>query len=123
MDVMVQTYGPYEGKIRTVGLQLKSTYAPSFVEEDAYVAHDLSADRYNQLLAPSDIQRFLVIIAVPRPPAATVALESDVAHVQAAAWWGRVEGEREEVQQTRRVKLPTNQRFDAEGLKAMLLTT
>jgi hypothetical protein len=122
MDVIIQTWGAYEGKIRTIALQLKSTYAPKFVENDAYIAHDLPGERYNQLLLPSDVRRFLVIIAVPRPPQPVISLDCDVVHLQAAAWWGKVAGEPTDPQKDKRVKLPTSQRFDADGLKTMLLS-
>jgi hypothetical protein len=119
MDVIVQTWGVYQGSVRTIALQVKSTYSPEFVEDNQYVVHDLKGDRYNRLLDPSNIRRFLVIVAVPPPPTPVVSLDCDVAHLQAAGWWGVVQGERTD-QGTKRVKVPTAQRFDVEGLKTML---
>lgn len=120
IDVQITTWGMFEGRVRSIALQLKSTYVPEFVEDDAYVVHDLPGERYNSLLEPSDVRRFLVIVAVPSPPEPLISLDCNVAHLQAAAWWGVVEGE-PTAQATKRVKLPTGQRFDVEGLKTMLL--
>jgi len=83
--------------------------------------HDLPGEHYNRLLDPSDIRRFFVIIEVPAPPTSVIALDSNVAHLEAAGWWGIVEGERTD-QDYKRVKLPTHQRFDVDGLKTMLLS-
>lgn len=120
IDVQVQTWHTYEGRVRTIGLQLKSTYAPEFVEEGSYVVHDFPAEHYNRLLAPADVRRFLVIVAVPPPDDSLMALDSDVAYLQAAGWWGSIDGEPTD-NQYKRVRVPTKQRFDVDGLRRMLL--
>jgi Domain of unknown function (DUF4365) len=122
MDILVQTLGLYAGSVRTIALQVKSTHSPEFVEDDRYVVHDLEGDRYNRLLDPSNVKRFFVIVAVPPPPTPLVSLDCDVAHLQAAGWWDVIEGERTS-QGTKRVRVPTAQRFDADGLQTMLTLT
>lgn len=119
-DLLVQTWYPLNGQVRMIGLQLKSTHAPKFVEDGAYVVHDLEGERFNRLLESSTVPRFMVVIAVPPPEVALVTLASDTATLSAAAWWGRIEGEPTE-QSYKRVRIPTAQRFDAAGLTTMLL--
>jgi Domain of unknown function (DUF4365) len=121
MDVIVQTHGAVKGRVRSIALQLKSTHRPKFVENDAYVTYRLSKRRYNQLIEASDLRRFLVVVALPAPPEAAVSLECDAAHLHGAAWWGVVQGS-PTTSDTKQIKIPTNQRFDAHALEAMLLT-
>ncbi len=105
--------------MRVVGLQLKSTFNPTFVDNETHVAFDLDRDDYNGMLIEGTVPRFLVVVAVPRPPTALVALSSDAAALNAAAWWGRVDGE-PTAQVTKRVKIPVDQRLDTNGLLQML---
>jgi hypothetical protein len=118
-DVMLETWRPLGGRMRVVGLQLKSTYNPSFVDNHSNVAYDLDRDDYNGLLIEGTVPRFLVVVVVPTPPTALVELTSDSAALGAAAWWGKVEGE-PTTQTTKRVKMPVDQRLDADGMLQML---
>jgi hypothetical protein len=102
-----------------VGLQLKSTYSPDFVENGSFVVHDLEGERYNRMLEPGTVPRFMVVIVVPPPDAALIQLEEEAATLRAVGWWGRVEGEPTD-QEYKRVRIPTTQRFDADGLLEML---
>jgi hypothetical protein len=122
MDVQISTWYPLNGSVRTIALQLKSTYSPEFVESDAYVVHDLEAPRYNRLLEPSNVPRFFVIVAVPAPDAGLVTCQPDDAILRATAWWGTVDGDPvdDPDSKKKRVKLPTSQRFDRDGLLKML---
>jgi hypothetical protein len=117
--VLIETWRPLEGRVRMIGLQLKSTMNPKFVDSDTNVAFDLERDDYNGMLTPGNVPRFLVVVAVPRPPAPLVSLASDRAPLEAAAWWGEVPGPATS-QTTKRVKIPIKQRVDADGLLQML---
>jgi hypothetical protein len=118
-DVLVETWQPLNGRMRVVGLQLKSTYNPTFVENHTSVAFDLDQDDYNGMVMDGNVPRFLVVVAVPRPPTALVSLGTNNALLEAAGWWGKVEGDLTD-QKTKRVKLPASQRLDADGLLQML---
>jgi hypothetical protein len=118
-DLQVETWRPLDGRQRTIGLQLKSTYRPVFVDELKNVAFDLERDDYNGILIPGSIPRFLVVVAVPAPPTALVSLHDGHARLQGAAWWGVVPGP-ETTQITKRVKVPVDQRVNAGGLFEML---
>lgn len=117
---MVQTWRPLDGEIRTIGLQLKSKHRPEFVDDGAYVVHDLEGTRHNRLLEPGNVPRFFVIVAVSPEPTPLVRLRPDHALLGAAAWWVRVEGP-PTAQRYCRIKVPTSQRFDTAGLTEMLL--
>lgn len=119
MDIMVQTWRPLDGQIRTIALQLKSKQNPEFTHQGAYVVHDLEGSRYNRLLEDGNVPRFFVVVAVPPAPASLVQLTSDRAMLGAAAWWVGVTGEPTD-QAYRRVSVPTAQRFDTAGLREML---
>jgi hypothetical protein len=118
-DILIQTWRPLDGMVRTIGLQLKSKQHPEFVDGDTYVVHDLEGERFNRLLEAGNVPRFFVIVAVPPEPVPLMQLSADHAVLEAAAWWVRVTGE-PTTQQFRRIKVPTSQRFDSAGLLAML---
>lgn len=118
-DMEVQTWRPFEGSVRTIALQLKSTHAPEFVEDGAYVVHDLTAERYNRLLEQGTVPRFMVVVVVPSPDAALVNLNGADTTLSGVAWWVRVQGEPTD-QKYKRVRIPTSQRFDVTGLQTML---
>lgn len=120
MDILVQTWRPLNGAVRTIGLQLKSKQNPEFVSDDEFVVHDLEGDRYNRLLEAGNVPRFFVIVAVPPAPAPLAKLASDHGIMHAAAWWVRVTGN-PTTQNYQRIRVPTAQRFDSAGLTAMLL--
>jgi hypothetical protein len=120
IDLFLQTWRPLQGQVRTIALQLKSKNRPHFVDDEKFVVHDLEADRYNRLLEPGNVPRFFVVVAVDEAPAPLVQLVSDSAKLAAGAWWTRIDGPPTD-QQYKRIKVPTNQRFDAAGLRAMLL--
>src|SRR4051812_46707905 len=86
IDMLVQTWRPLDGSIRTIGLQLKSKYHPEFVDDEQFVVHDLEGARFNRLLEAGNVPRFFVIVAVPAPPTALVQLTSDEATLGAAGW-------------------------------------
>jgi hypothetical protein len=118
-DVLVETWRPLDGRLRMIGLQLKSTMNPQFVDSNSNVAFDLDRDDYNGMLIRGNVPRFLVVVAVPRPPGALMSLSSDRAPLEAAGWWGEVPGPATS-QTTKRVKIPVCQRVDADGLLEML---
>ena len=118
-DLQVETWRPYDGRQRVIGLQLKSTHSPTFTHEDANVAFDLDRDDYNGILMPGSIPRFLVVVAVPAPPQALVSLKSPHAWLEGAAWWTSVPGP-PTTQANKRVSIPVSQRLNAAGLFEML---
>src|SRR5687768_8064448 len=54
-DILIQSWQPIDDEVRSIGLQLKATYAPEFVEAGQYVVHDLEGERYNRFLEHSRI--------------------------------------------------------------------
>lgn len=119
-DMQVQTWKMFEGKVRTVGLQLKSTLAPKFSADGAHVSMDLTYDDWAKLLMPGNVPRFLVVVAVPRRPHPLATLRGSTVQLGAAAWWSEVTGPGPQVGKGQRINVPISQRFDDRGLTEML---
>jgi hypothetical protein len=118
--MQVETWGLLAGRQRTIALQLKSTVNPNFVDGGAHVTYDLPRATYDDLFAPATVPRFLVIVAVSRPPDAVGVGEQHAITLSAAAWWGELTMP-SNGSSSQRVKIPTTQRLDGDGLHAMLL--
>lgn len=110
----------FEGKVRTIGLQVKSTLAPKFSADGAHVSIDLTNDDWSKLLMPGNVPRFLVVVVVPRKPHPLATLRGSVEQLGAAAWWSKVSGPGPQPGKGQRINVPTSQRFDDRGLIEML---
>jgi hypothetical protein len=121
VDVQVSTWGPLDGRLRTIALQLKATSAPKFVgqPEDRKLAFRLDRDDYNSLLTPGTMPTFLVVVALPSLDGCWVRQRSSMVALSAGAWWLRVTGE-PTGQETITVHLPVEQRFNSAALREML---
>lgn len=121
VDVQVNTWGPWNGRARTIGLQLKATSSPSFVgpEDDRKLAFPLDADAYNAFLQPSTVPCFLVVVCLPDLEGCWVRQRPNMTALSAGAWWVRIEGE-PTTQGSITVHLPVEQRFDVAALQSML---
>jgi hypothetical protein len=119
-DLQVETWGALEGAQRTIGLQLKSTINPNFVDHGAALAIDLARDAYDDLMAPASVPKFLVVVAVASPPDPLAVSEQQAITLNAGAWWSQV-SEPSTGNANQRVRVPTAQRFDATALRTMLL--
>jgi hypothetical protein len=118
-DLQVETWGALEGRQRVIALQLKSTYNPTFTDNGNNVAYDLDRDDYNGIVVSGTIPRFLVVVAVPRPPQPLVSVTAPHSKLHGAAWWGKVPGP-ETNQTTKRVTIPATQRLTSTGVFEML---
>jgi hypothetical protein len=120
-DVQVNTWGRWQGRARTIGLQLKSTSSPSFVgpPDVPDLAFKLRGADFNSLSEPNNIPQFLVVVCLPTLDERWLLHGADSFSLDAAAYWMRVEGE-ETDQSYKTVHLPTSQRFDVDGLTQML---
>jgi len=118
-DLQVETWRPFEGRQRVIGLQLKSTFTPTFTDEGGNVAYDLKRDDYNGMLVPGSIPRFLVVVAVPKPTNPLVSIHAPHCRLHGAAWWGKVPGP-ETAQATKRVTIPSSQRLTSAAVFEML---
>jgi hypothetical protein len=121
-DVRLETWGPWDGRTRTVGLQLKATSKPRFVgpPDSRSVAFPLDSDSYNELVGESTMPRFLVVVALPDIGQCWVRQRESLIGLSAAAWWVEVKGETTNNETSRTVHLPVAQRFDLIGLRKML---
>jgi Domain of unknown function (DUF4365) len=121
VDVRVESWGTWRGKVRHVGLQLKSTSSPSFVggAEDRRLAYQLDGPDYNELVEDCSYPRFLIVVALPTLGEAWVRQRSSIIALSAGAWWTRVSGP-PTAQGSKTVHLPAAQRFDVDGLHSML---
>lgn len=121
VDVRLETWGPWQGRIRQIGLQLKATSSPSFVgpSHDRKLAYSLDAADYNSLLEDCSYQRFLVVVALPPIEEAWVRQRPSMVGLGAAAWWCQVSGD-PTAQGSATVHLPIHQRFDSDALNSMM---
>ena len=91
------------------------------LSDDRQLAFALDSDSYNDLIEESTVPRFLVVIATPDIGACWVRQRPSLIGLNAAAWWGRVDGEKTDNTATKTVHLPVNQRFNLDGLREMLM--
>ncbi len=121
VDVQVSTWGPLNGRLRTIALQLKATSSPKFVgpPENQKLAFRLDGADYNTLLLPSNMPTFLVVVGLPDLNECWVRQRPSMVALSAGAWWVRVQGQPTD-QETITVHLPVGQRFNAAALGEML---
>lgn len=116
IDMQVQTWGPFEGRMRVIGLQLKSTHRPQFSRDRSFLSYSLDRADYEQLRAPGSIPRFLVVVVVPRPTAPWVRVRSNIVALGAAAWWCAITDPTPISTDTKTIRVPTENRLDAPAL-------
>lgn len=121
VDVQVNTWGAWNGRVRTIGLQLKATSSPSFVgsDDNRNLAFVLDRADYNAFLEPSTVPCFLVVVCLPTLGKRWVTHRPNLTALGAGAWWLRIEGD-PTTQGTTTVHLPVEQRFDVTALRRML---
>jgi hypothetical protein len=124
VDVQVSTWGPLNGRLSTIALQLKATSSPNFVgpPENRRLAFRLDGEDYNTLLLPNNMPTFLVVVCLPDLDGCWVRQRSSMVALNAGAWWLRIAGEPTD-QETITVYLPVEQRFNADALREMLSAT
>lgn len=120
-DVKVETWGLWNGRARTIDLQLKATSSPGFIgpRDNQRLAFSLAGADYNSMVEPRTVPCFLVVVCLPELDGCWVRQRPNMLALSAGAWWLRVTGEPTE-QATITVHLPIEQRFDVAGLRTML---
>jgi Domain of unknown function (DUF4365) len=121
VDVQVSTWGQWNGRVRTIGLQLKATSAPTFIGQDGNrkLSFPLDGADYNAFLEPSTVPTFLVVVCLPDLEGCWVRHRPHMTALSAGAWWLRVGGD-PTTQGSINVHLPVEQRFDVAALRSML---
>ncbi|MDO8209644.1 DUF4365 domain-containing protein [Conexibacter sp. CPCC 206217] len=121
-DVRLETVSMWNGKQRSVRLQLKATSNIGTASEHGidYVTKSFERDYYDGMQEPAPIPLFLVLIALPPLTAPWTRVRQGIHALHAAAWWGRVtEPSNGLANQT--VRIPASQRLDLAGLQTMLM--
>jgi Domain of unknown function (DUF4365) len=121
VDVQVSTWGPWNGRARTIALQLKATSSPSFIGSpgNGTLAFPLDGPDYNAMLGDSTMPCFLVVVCLPKIEETWVRQRPSVVGLSAGAWWLKIAGD-PTTQTQKTVHLPVEQRFDPVALQAML---
>jgi hypothetical protein len=121
VDVQISTWGPWNGRARTIALQLKATSSPSFVglPDNGELAFPLAGPDFNAMLGESTMPCFLVVVCLPKLDEAWVTKRPSLVELSAGAWWVQVTGE-PTTQTQKTVRLPVTQRFDPTALQTML---
>lgn len=120
-DFKIETWGLWNGRARTIDLQLKATSSPRFVgaQENRRLAFSLDGADYNSMVEPRTVPCFLVVVCLPDLEGCWVRQRPNMQALSAGAWWMRVTGEPTD-QGSITVHLPVEQRFDVDALRAML---
>lgn len=120
-DFQIETWGPWNGRARTVDLQLKATSAPSFVGApgNQELAFSLAGADYNSMVEPRTVPCFLVVVCLPDLEGCWVRQRPNMLALSGGAWWAQVKGQPTE-QKFITVHLPVEQRFDIAALRSML---
>lgn len=120
-DMWVETIGAWEGKVRSIRLQLKSSSRVTVVTKDGIecVTHSLDRDYYDSLQLDATMPIFLVIVALPDIAEVWTSADAEKVVLNACAWWGEVT-EPSNGLGSQTVHIPVSQRLDLSGLQEML---
>lgn len=120
-DFKIETWGLWNGRARTIDLQLKSTSVPSFIGPtgNQKIAVSLAGADYNSLVEPRTVPCFLVVVCLPDLEGCWVRQRPNMLALSGGAWWLRVDGEPTD-QGHITVHVPVEQRFDVSALRTML---
>lgn len=120
-DVRVETVGAWNGRQRSIRLQLKasSNLQTASVGGIDYVTKSFERTYYDQMQEAATIPLFLVLIALPPLTDPWTRMRQGILALHAAAWWGDVSDPPNGLaHQT--VRIPASQRLDLTGLQSML---
>jgi hypothetical protein len=120
-DVRVETVSVWNGRQRSIRLQLKasSSMGSTRVGGVDYVTKSLDRLYYDEMQEPSTIPLFLVLVALPPVTEAWTRMRQGIHALSAAAWWGEVT-DPSNGHATQTVRIPATQRLDLTGLQSML---
>ncbi|ADB50440.1 DUF4365 domain-containing protein [Conexibacter woesei] len=121
-DVRIETVSTWNGKQRSIRLQLKASSSLGTATDNGidYVTKSFEREYYDAMQEPATIPLFLVLIALPPLTAPWTRVRQGIHAMHSAAWWGAVtDPSNEMANQT--VRIPASQRLDLTGLQAMLL--
>lgn len=122
-DIRLETYGVWEGRQRSIRLQIKASSDIQMIRDNGidYVTHSLKRDYYDSLQTPSTNPIFLVLVALPALVSPWTRVRQSIHALSAAAWWGAVTTP-PNGRKTQTVRIPALQRLDLAGLQTMLRT-
>ena len=105
-----------------IGLQLKATIRLGDVHSDGcYRYNDLPVRNYERLIRPSQVPRYLVLLALPSEDADWLTVDINKLIMRRCAYWVSLFGLGES--RNRRsvtVRIPAQNRFDSEALQRLL---
>lgn len=106
----------------TIGLQLKATERLGDTLRDGnYRYNDLPARNYERLIRPSQVPRYLVLLALPSDESDWLAVSVDRLLMQRCAYWVSLSGAAEtDNRATVTVSIPPGNLFDPNALQQML---
>lgn len=120
-DVRVETIGVWNGRLRSIRLQLKASSSLGTARSGGidYVTHSLKREYYDRFSEPSNVPLFLILVALPPLDRPWTRIRPSIHGLSAAAWWGEVsEPSNGSAYQT--VRVPASQRLEVSGFQTML---
>ena len=106
----------------SIGIQLKATVRLGDARPDGnYRYNDLPAENYERLIRPSQVPRYLVLLALPPDESDWLAVSVDCLMMQRCAYWVSLVGQPEKDNlRTVTVSIPPGNWFDPDALQQLL---
>jgi hypothetical protein len=121
VDVRVETVGAWNGRQRSISLQLKATskVGTATVGGIDYVTMSLDREYYDDMRVASTVPLFLVVVALPPLTTTWTRVRQGIHALNSATWWG-VPSDPPNGKKTQIIRIPASQRLDLAGLQTML---
>lgn len=104
-----------------IGLQLKATIRLGEPGQDGNYRYDLCIEDYRRLIEPSQTPRYLVVLSLPEDENKWLGVSDDEFVIRHCAYWISLEGMGDsENSRTKRIRIPTRNRFDPDALRELI---
>ncbi|MCY4654722.1 MAG: DUF4365 domain-containing protein [Dehalococcoidia bacterium] len=105
----------------SIGLQLKATFNLGELGQDGNYRYDLRIEDYKRLIEPSQTPQYLVVLSLPKEEGQWLDVSDYEFVIRHCAYWVSLEGlEESENISTKRVRIPSINRFDPDALQELI---